>query len=427
MHPYFRPYPPERTSARVGSMLRQLLSLTVLVGVSVHSQDEESRLKSLQLQLEQIDAQRAALLAPIEQTKLKIMQRDLAAKGLPALVNGDNVIVHPGHSLVWSARHEQPKWTAHIVTPDIIHGALARIDTFLPDPLVPRTDLFSLYWNSGYDRGHQVPSADMRWSLDAMTATYYYSNISPQVAEMNRGAWADLEDWGRRYVRYSTERAFVLTGPVLEEGLPTLPSPDGGHHVSVPRLFWKVIADLDGPDMKGIAFVMSNAAHDEPPISFAVPIDSVEKLTGIDFFPGLDDVLEARLESAFEVKTWYAEGDPNHGEVPPLKAPLPRGMFNTVQARFHVGNTATICGTVVSTRRTQKANAVYLNLDRNFPNQDFYATVWDSNGPNFSYDPEAALLNKTVCITGKVTLYDDIPRISVNNESEITFWEEVGP
>jgi hypothetical protein len=90
-----------------------------------------------------------------------------------------------------------------------------------------------------------------------------------------------------------------------------------------------------------------------------------------------------------------------------------------------VGNTATICGTVISTRRTQKANAVYLNLDRNHPNQDFYATIWDFNGPNFSYDPETALLNRKVCITGKITLYNDIPRISVNNESAITLWDEV--
>ena len=413
MHPYFR------------LMLRSALLLIALATVPAFAQDEEARLKALQVQLEQVDAQRAALLAPIEQAKLKIMQRDLAAKGLPALAAGEKVIVHPGHSLVYSAEHEQPKWTAHLVTPDVVNGNLARIDTFLPDPLVPNTDLFSLYWNSGFDRGHQVPSADMRWSLDAMSATYLYSNISPQVAEMNRGAWADLEDWGRRYVRYSNERAFILTGPVLEKGLPTLPDASGTHHVSIPKFFWKVIADLDGAEVKGIAFVMSNAAHDEPPISFTVPIDSVESLTGLDFFPALDDATEARIEAMSDTKPWYANGDPFYGEVPPLKAPLPKGMFNTVQARFHVGSTATICGTVVSTRRTAKANAIYLNLDRNHPNQDFYATVWDSNGPNFSYDPVTYLMDKKVCITGKVTLYEDIPRISVNNESEIMLWEDI--
>jgi len=59
------------------------------------------------------------------------------------------------------------------------------------------------------------------------------------------------------------------------------------------------------------------------------------------------------------------------------------------------------------------------------PNQDFYATVWDYNGPNFHYDPETYLLHKKVCITGKVTLYDEVARISVNNENEIQLWDEV--
>ncbi|MBP6573362.1 MAG: hypothetical protein KA230_02845, partial [Flavobacteriales bacterium] len=63
--------------------------------------------------------------------------------------------------------------------------------------------------------------------------------------------------------------------------------------------------------------------------------------------------------------------------------------------------------------------------DRMHPNQDFYATVWDVNGPNFSYDPETWLVNKVVCITGVVTLYDDIPRISVNNEHAIQLWDDM--
>lgn len=410
--------------AYIRSMRHLFVTAAFIVASPLFAQGDSARLHELEQRLSAVDAQRTILLQDIETVRLSLLRDELSTKGLPALGAGERVIVHPGHSLVHSAEHEQPKWTAHIVTPEVVNGNLARIDTFLPDPQVPNTDLFSLYWNSGYDRGHQVPSADLRWSASALMPTYYYSNICPQVADMNRGAWAELEDWGRRYVRYSGERVFVLTGPVLEPGLPSLPDPSGGHHVSIPKLFWKVFADLDGPEVKGIAFVMSNEKHDEPPLTFAVPIDSVEKLTGIDFFPRLDVAAEKRIERGFDHARWYGEGDPNQGEVPPLRAPLPKGMFNTVQARHHVGNTATICGTVVSTRRTQKANAVYLNMDRNHPNQDFYATIWDVNGPNFSYDPEKELLNRKVCITGKITLYDDIPRISVNNESAIQPWEE---
>jgi hypothetical protein len=104
--------------------------------------------------------------------------------------------------------------------------------------------------------------------------------------------------------------------------------------------------------------------------------------------------------------------------------PLPKGMFNTVQAKYHIGKTATVCGTVVSSRKTAKAKAIYLNFDRLHPHQDFYATIWEYNGPNFSYDPEVFLVNKTVCVTGKVTIFDDIPRISINNESEVVLYDE---
>lgn len=388
--------------------------------------DLDEQLKDLQDQYDRIQKQEAALLSPIEQAKLAIIRRDLKAVGLPALQPGDVLIEHAGHSLVYDEKNEVPKWTAHIASTELITGNLARIDTFLMDEKVATgSSTVEDYWNSGFDRGHMVPSADMRWSLEALTATYLYSNVAPQRPEFNRGSWGELEDWIRRSVRYGNERVFVVTGPVLTAGLPKLANPGHKNEVSIPELFYKVVADLDGNDKKAIAFVMKNGVNDYPTISYAVPVDSVEKLTGLDFFPALDDTTEVRIEAQRDPQAWYHTGDPFFGEMEPLKAPLPKGMFNTVQAKYHVGNSATICGTVVSTRRTAKANAIYLNLDRVHPNQGFYATVWDSNGPNFHYDPETFLLNKKVCISGKVTLYDDIPRISVNNENGILLWDEV--
>jgi endonuclease G, mitochondrial len=402
---------------RLPMMLRTVLLLATAVGtlLTFAQAEPEKQLIELQARYDQLEEQQKALLSGIEDAKLSIIQRDLAAQGLPALAPGDVVTVHAGHSLVWSEQYHVPKWTAHIVLPDILKGNLARIDSFRPDPLVNgHTDLFNEYWNSGYDRGHMVPSADMRWSQKALEATYLYSNIAPQKPELNREIWADLEDWGRRYVHYAKERVFIVTGPVLTPGLPTLSTPTTVEAVSIPLYCFKVFADLDGPEKKGIAFVMKNGPAEKNMMSYAVSIDSVERMTGLDLFPALDDI-----------EPWYAQGDPSMGEVTPLKAPLPGGRFNTTQAKYHIGQTATICGTVVATKRTSKANAVYLNMDRVNPNQEFYATIWDYNGPNFHYDPVTYLLNKKVCITGKVTLFNDVARISVNNENEIELWEEV--
>lgn len=407
----------------------RFLLLALCAGMALHATAQDD----LDRHLQQLEAERRAwdeaggrLRERMDSAKLAIIRRDLMRIGLPKLEPGEVLITHPGHMLVYSEKHEQPKWTAHIAAPDLITGQLARIDSFRPDPqVVTGTAVTADYWNSGYDRGHMVPSADMRWNQDALAATYLYSNISPQHPDLNRKAWAELEDWVRRYVNFSGRRVFVATGPVLRDGLPTLQKADRMNEVSIPEYFWKVIADLDGDAPKAIGFVMRNTSLDHPPISYAVPVDSVEKLTGIDFFHGLDDAVEDRIEAMRQPKDWYAEGDPFFGEVEPLRAPLPKGLFNTVQARYHVGRTATVCGTVVSTRKTAKAQAIYLNFDRMHPHQDFYATIWSYNGPNFSYDPETWLLNKTVCVTGKVTLYDDIPRISINNEKEVVLYEDM--
>jgi endonuclease G, mitochondrial len=413
----------------MNSFLRFILPvflLFVLPSGSTAQHDLEQHLQQLEEKRVHLEQQKLSLIERLDSAKLAIIRRDLREKGLPKVNEGEEVIEHPGHMLVYDDRHKQSKWVAHIASPDLITGNLARIDSFKPDPKISTGTAVTVdYWYSGYDRGHLVPSADMRWNYDALAATYLYSNVSPQKPELNRESWAQLEDWVRRYVNFSKSRVFVVTGPVLREGLPIMEKPNRENDVSIPEYFYKVIADLDSDEPKGIAFIQSNGVNEYPTISYAVTIDSVEALTGIDFFASLDVDLQAKIESMREPTDWYAEGDPFFGEAEPLKATeLPRGMFNTVQAKYHIGKTATICGKVVGARRTAKANAVYLNFDRMHPFQDFYATIWEYNGPNFSYQPEVYLLHKEICVTGKLTMYDGIPRISINNEKEIMMFED---
>jgi endonuclease G len=86
----------------------------------------------------------------------------------------------------------------------------------------------------------------------------------------------------------------------LDDNLPTL-DPD---KVSVPHYYYKAILEYNSKGTKGIGFVLRNEASAATLKSFAVSIDSVEHLTGIDFFPRLPDEQENKIEADAEINEW---------------------------------------------------------------------------------------------------------------------------
>ncbi|MFA5032460.1 MAG: DNA/RNA non-specific endonuclease [bacterium] len=72
----------------------------------------------------------------------------------------------------------------------------------------------------------------------------------------------------------------------------------------MPKYYYKVILDYDEPELKCIGFVLPNKSSTKPLSSYAVTIDSVEVLTGIDFFPALPDSLENAIEGKVEKGKW---------------------------------------------------------------------------------------------------------------------------
>jgi endonuclease G len=155
------------------------------------------------------------------------------------------------------------------------------------------------YFRSGYDRGHQVPAADCKFSQEAMDDTFYLTNMCPQVGEgFNRDYWSHLESFCRRLTsKYPSVR--IVTGPLY------LPKqhPDGkwrvtyeviGNppNVAVPTHFYKVIVAEDGsaggPVAVG-AFILPNARIDNktPLTEFVVPLEIVERASGLEFLKAL--------------------------------------------------------------------------------------------------------------------------------------------
>ncbi|MDD2890803.1 MAG: DNA/RNA non-specific endonuclease [bacterium] len=220
---------------------------------------------------------------------------------LPSYIPGNNdIIKHTGYTLKYAESYEQPEWVAYKLTYEMTKGTCKRIDNFRPDPMVKTGSAEpSDYKSSGYDRGHLAPAGDMKWSDKAMSESFYMSNISPQKPGFNRGIWEKLEEQVRQWAKDNRE-IYVVTGPILSKHLLTI----GKNKVAVPSYFYKVILDFKEPEIKGIGFVLPNQSSINPLATYAITIDSVETLTGIDFFPAIPDTLENIIESSLQRNKW---------------------------------------------------------------------------------------------------------------------------
>jgi len=220
---------------------------------------------------------------------------------MPAILPTETVTQHSAYSLVYNHKHMQAKWVAYNLTYGNTVGGAERSSKFSIDPSIsPRTAVTSDYTKTGYDRGHLAPAGDMKFSAQAMSESFYMSNVSPQLPGFNRGIWKKLEEQFRSWAP-SSHPVFVVTGPVLTD-------PISSHigqtcSISVPQRFYKIMLDTASP-MRAIAFVLPNNSSTQPLSSFALSIDEAERITGMDFFPKLNDVQEAKIEKTLILNQW---------------------------------------------------------------------------------------------------------------------------
>lgn len=207
------------------------------------------------------------------------------------------LVRHAYYTLSFNCGHKQANWVYYRLSSENVTKESARTDNFREDPLVLSGSAKpSDYTKSGYDRGHLCPAADMTQSAEAMSETFYMSNMSPQVPAFNRGIWKRLEEQVREWG--SKEQIYVITGPVFKD----VKGKIGNSGVTVPGFFYKVIYSPSRRQM--IGFVLPNGKEKGRIPDYVVSVDSVESLTGIDFFPQLPDSLENRLEAHSDYRYW---------------------------------------------------------------------------------------------------------------------------
>lgn len=220
---------------------------------------------------------------------------------IPKIHKGDEIIAHKGYTLCYNEAYEQASWVAYELTKEETFKVCNRTNRFLSDPAVATGSAVDEdYKGSGFDRGHLAPAADMAWSTTSMAESFYFSNMSPQRPQFNRGIWKKLEEQVRDWAK-ENEVIYIVTGPVLNKGLHKIGTVN---QVAVPNYYYKVILDYSRAHTKAIGFVLPNEGSNEPLQHFAVPIDSVESLTGIDFFPLLPDATEHILEQQICLSCW---------------------------------------------------------------------------------------------------------------------------
>lgn len=226
---------------------------------------------------------------------------------IPKITIHDQIIHHTAYSLSYDTLHHLAKWTIYeLHKSQLQQSTVKRTNKFKPDPILPQyTNLDADYKNSGYDRGHLVPAADMSYSEQTMAESFYYSNISPQVPSFNRGIWKQLEEQVRQWV-HENEHLIIITGAIIADTLPKI----GPHQITVPYYFYKIIADITPPEHKMIGFIIPNEKTNLPLPHFAVSVDSIEQITRLDFFPCLDDLTENQLEKDVSLYIWWKDTHP---------------------------------------------------------------------------------------------------------------------
>ncbi|MBS2026166.1 MAG: DNA/RNA non-specific endonuclease [Deltaproteobacteria bacterium] len=214
------------------------------------------------------------------------------------------------YALSYDSQRKVPNWVSWELNTSWF-GAQARTNNYRVDDTLPGTlpqAQLADYAGSGYDRGHLCPAEDRTLNLTDDDATFYLTNMVPQLHANNAGPWEGLEAKARGFANAGKE-VFVIAGGVFTQGGATI----GAGQVAVPASVYKVVVVLDqvgqGPaDVTSSTRVLAvNIPNDasvtlsSPWQSYLVSVRSLESATGLDFLSevprAVQDVVETRVDS----------------------------------------------------------------------------------------------------------------------------------
>lgn len=203
-------------------------------------------------------------------------------------------------------------WVAYPLPEKGYTGALPRPkpDPWAYDPKIEaqyQADLAEGSYNGSWDRGHQCPNADRNGNSTMQYQTFYCSNATPQVAKLNQGQWASLEDKVRDWKCPDT--LYVVTGAVWQGGGQTT-TDKSGKACPIPTHYFKVLLRTVGGNvrtagdrlsdypLKSIGFWVSNVSSPGAYKTWAASVSDIEQKTGFTFFPTVPESVKTQTETA---------------------------------------------------------------------------------------------------------------------------------
>ncbi|MBC6990287.1 DNA/RNA non-specific endonuclease [Hymenobacter sp. BT491] len=224
------------------------------------------------------------------------------------------LMVKPQYTLSYNRDRGTPNWVSWHLNRAWM-GSAPRQDDFRPDPALPR-GWYSVtphsYAGSGFDKGHNCPSADRTTDLDDNSATFLMTNMIPQAPNNNQRTWSSLEEYGRSLVNQGYEIYVIMGnygkgGTGLNGRAVTL---DEGR-VTVPARVWKVLVIIpEGADdlqriAAGQARILAVDTPNDNSIDpdwsrYRVSVDAIEDATGLDLLSALPVEVQDRLEATVD-------------------------------------------------------------------------------------------------------------------------------
>lgn len=197
-------------------------------------------------------------------------------------------ICYSGYAVRYSGVTRTPLYSAeHLTTERLQHAKqVKRQNRFHPDENIPADERAELrhYVNSGYDRGHMAPAADMP-DEQASYESFSLANMVPQAPGNNRGVWAKLEALVRKLAEEQGQ-LYVITGPIFDE----TPRRVGGA-VSVPVKLFKAVL-IPATDTVRV-FLVDN--RDSAELQ-EVDLQMFEAVNGVRLFPGGKTAPDAKMQ-----------------------------------------------------------------------------------------------------------------------------------